>query len=889
MVHAIYHLQDYKQLEKKTKKLKGKLDARIKELERAQSTATSDPTAKEDITDVGDMEIESDNETQDSLPPPLPPLLAMQSPSTPLQPPVIGSMVARPPTATTAPFQQQQQQLTQQSQQLTRQSQQLTQQSQQLQPRSGALVLPPTSAAPPSSSFPLQPPRGIPPQQPPAANAMVSSTAAASGSGVNTGGFSNLSIPPSSLPPRRPPPPPVHTNQPSYAPPPQSRPPPPAQLPRQPPPPRSNIPPSSNIPPGSTVPPRYQRPSFPPPTGVRPPSNMSPGGPRPPLPVNFSGPPPPRPRYPPPPGNSMNIRQPLPPQRGGVPYNNNSPNGPRPSFPPPPPSLATQANHSPSAPPPPQLTTLLRNDSPSPASAPNTTTNAPIMTPPPIPRKSTPDINEDTTTGKDSIDLQIRNQSGLDQRLKNMVAQRMFGGVLNEYGDASSDGDEKPYSPASDQPEISISNTGTPKPEDDNDDDGESIPTPDSGMESPDEEGASPRMNMNNPILQALYNSSPDINEKGDAQREAPSNVIVPPDLSASVADIDTQYLKGILDTVKVKSTSSPGVQEMAAASEQPTSQSDFEPPEAMAVAPNKAPGLAAIKDIKITPTVTNLLGELFPQLSKTLQQNKKRKQEGGEDEIAVKVPRVDETHDFASRMMVDEQRSYSDTQPQAPVPSMVGPGVRLPHPNTIPPSRPGMGMGPPPRSGMRPPHPGMGPPRPGMGPSRPTMGAPRPGMRPLHPGPMPRGMPPPTRGQFPPTNSPRGAPFPPRFRGPPPPSFRGPPPPRTRGSAPAMTSSPGMRHPAPPPPPPSQGQQLVSTKPRAPYSPQPRAAMLPNHTGPIPPGAYPPAPPQAPINHANVTVQQSISTGGGRMAESAQPPHPPFQGSGSFRPPRYV
>ena len=587
----------------------------------------------------------------------------------------------------------------------------------------------------------------------------------------------------------------------------------------------------------------------------------------------------------------MNIRQPLPPQRGGGgPYNNNSPNGPRPSFPPPPSSLATQANHSPSsAPPPPQLTTPLRNNSPSPAGAPNIATNAPVMTQQPIPRISTPDKNEDTTAGKDSIDLQIRNQSGLDQRLKNMVAQRMFGGVLNEYGDASSDGDEKPYSPASDQPEISISNTGTPKPEDDNDDDEESIPTPDSGMESPDEEGASPRMNMNNPILQALYNSSPDINEKGDVQREAPSSVTVPPNLSASVADIDTQYLKGILDTVKVKSTSSPGVQEMAVAPEQSTSQSDFEPPEAMAVTPNKAPGLAAIKDIKITPTVTNLLGELFPQLSKTLQQNKKRKQEGAEDEIAVKVPRVDETHDFASRTMVNEQRSYSDSQPQAPVPSMVGPGARPPQPNTIPSSRPGMGMGPPPRSGMRPPNPGMRPPRPGMGPSRPTVGAPRPGMRPPIPGPMLRGMPPPpTRGHFPPTNSPRGAPFPPRFRGPPPPSFRGPPPPRTRGPAPAMTSSPGMRYPGPPPPP-SQGQQLVGTKLRAPYPSQPRAPMPPNHTGPIPPGAYPPAPTQAPINHASVTVQQSVSTGDGRMAESAPPPHPPFQGSGSFRPPRYV
>ena len=851
----MYHLQDYKQLEKKAKELKGKLDMRIKELERAQSTATSDPTAKEDITDIGDMEIESDNETQDSLPPP--PSLPTVQPST-LQPPAMGGVV-QPPAIATATFQQQ-----------------LTQQSQQLQPRSGSLV-PPTSAPP---SYQVQPPRV--PQQPPAANAMISSTAAASGVGVAAGGggFSNLNMPPSSsLPPR----PPLPTNQP-YAPP-QSRPPPPAQVPRQPPPPRSNIPPSSNIPPGSTVPPRYQRPSFPPPTGVRPSSNMSPSGPRPPLPANFSGPPPPRPRYPPPPGSSMNIRQSLPPQRGG-PYNNSS-NSPRPSFPLPP-SLAAQANHSPSSAAPPQLTAPLKNNSPTPAGPPNTT-NAPLMTQPPIPLESTLDIKEDTT-GKDKIDLQTLSQTGLDQRLKNMVAQRMFGGVLNEYGDASSDGDDKPYSPASDQPEISISNTGTPKPEDDNDDDRESIPTPDSGTESPDEEeeGASPHINMNNPILQALYNSSPDINDKGDVQpepvREAPSNVSVPPDLSlqaASVANIDTKYLKGILDTVR--STSSPSAQETVAP--EPMPQSDFEPSEPMAVAPNKAPSLAAIKDIKITPTVTNLLGELFPQLSKTLQQNKKRKQEGAEDETAVKVPRMEDTHDFVSRTMVDEQRSYSDTQLLAPIPSMIGPGARPPHPNPIPPPRAGMGMRPPP-------HPGMGPPRPGMGPPRPSMGVPHPGMRPLHPGmrpprpgPMPRGMPSPTRGQFPPPNSPRSGPFPPRFRGPPP-SFRGPPPPR----GPVSMTSPAMRHPGPPPPPgPSQGQQqLIGNKPRAPYPPQPGAVMVPNHTGPIPPGAFPPPRALAPMNHANVTVQQSES-GDGRMTDSIQPPHPPFQGSGSFRPPRYV
>ena len=802
------------------KDLKNKLDTRIKELERAQSTATSDPTAKEDITDVGDMEIESDNESQESFPPP---------PSAPLPPtqPQVGGMV-QPSTITTATFQQQ-----------------------LSQPQSGAL-LPPTSATP---SYPLQPPRV--PQQRPSANTMVSSTAAAPGGVAGGGGFStNLNMPPSSFPPSLP------TNQP-YAP--QSRPPPP-RVPRQPPPPRSNIPPSSNIPPGSTIPPRYPRPSFPPPAGVRPSPNMSPGGPRLPPPANYSGPQPLRPRYPPPSGNPINICQPLPPQRG-VPYNNT--NSPRPSFPPHP-STISQANHSPSSAPPPQLTAPLRNNSLAPTGPPNTA-NAPIMSQP-VPTKPTIDVNEDSV-GSDSIDLQTRSQTGLDQRLKNMVAQRMFGGVLNEYGDGSSDGDDKPYSPASDQPEISISNTGTPKPEDNNEDDGESIPTPDSGTETPDE-GASPHINMNNPILQVLYNSSPDINDKRDMPSEPvpeASNVNIQPELSVkpdAVPDIDTEYLQGILDTVRSSGA--------AVNAPEPTP-NDLESPETTAVA-QKSSNLAAIKDIKITPTVTSLLGELFPQLSKTLQKNKKRKQEGAEDEMAVKVPRVQENQDFASGTMVDEQRSYSESRP--PAPSMVGPGARPPHPGSIPPPRPGMGMGPPrpsvgpPRPSMGPSHPGMGPPRPGMGPPRPGMGPPRPGMRPprLGMGPVPpRGMPPPNRGQFPP-----------RFRGPPPPSFRGPPPP-SRGGPTTMASP--VRHPGPPPP----QRPPMGNRPRAPYPPPP--AMVPNHTGPIPPGAYPP---QLLANQFKVTNnvmsgQQQSASGNDRVMDSIQPPHPPYQGSGSFRPPRYV
>lgn len=60
------YLQDYKSLDESVKDVREKIDQRMKDLERAHSTSTSDPSARDDITDVGDMEIESDGEGQDS-------------------------------------------------------------------------------------------------------------------------------------------------------------------------------------------------------------------------------------------------------------------------------------------------------------------------------------------------------------------------------------------------------------------------------------------------------------------------------------------------------------------------------------------------------------------------------------------------------------------------------------------------------------------------------------------------------------------------------------------------------------------------------------------------------------------------------------------------------
>ncbi|CAI8057318.1 hypothetical protein GBAR_LOCUS31241, partial [Geodia barretti] len=65
-------LQVYKTLMAQLNGCRQKLTARQKDLERAQQTATSDPTCKEDLTEVGDMEIDSDEDAMDTVAPPLP-------------------------------------------------------------------------------------------------------------------------------------------------------------------------------------------------------------------------------------------------------------------------------------------------------------------------------------------------------------------------------------------------------------------------------------------------------------------------------------------------------------------------------------------------------------------------------------------------------------------------------------------------------------------------------------------------------------------------------------------------------------------------------------------------------------------------------------------------
>ena len=73
--------------------MREKLQQRVKDLARAQQTATSDPAAKEDITDVGDMEIDSDTEALEpvdakaSAPPTHPPPVSQPHPLLQQHPP----------------------------------------------------------------------------------------------------------------------------------------------------------------------------------------------------------------------------------------------------------------------------------------------------------------------------------------------------------------------------------------------------------------------------------------------------------------------------------------------------------------------------------------------------------------------------------------------------------------------------------------------------------------------------------------------------------------------------------------------------------------------------------------------------------------------------------
>ena len=222
-------------------------------------------------------------------------------------------------------------------------------------------------------------------------------------------------------------------------------------------------------------------------------------------------------------------------------------------------------------------------------------------------------------------------KSSLDERLKTLMAQKNFSKViLTDYPDSGSETDSKPYSPSTG--ELLISNTGSPVDDD-------SIPTP--TMEAMTPEDASPQLNMANPILQVLFKSPPDKRvERKPPTPPPPVSTAQPPSEQNPpvLANVDTGLLQSILNNVKTVSPQGENPPHVNHPS--PAPQSGPPPAVSRECVPNQTDtsptkllpkGAGLPKDLKITPTLTTLLDEIFPQLSKTLQNERKRKQVGNE------------------------------------------------------------------------------------------------------------------------------------------------------------------------------------------------------------------------------------------------------------------
>ena len=183
-------------------------------------------------------------------------------------------------------------------------------------------------------------------------------------------------------------------------------------------------------------------------------------------------------------------------------------------------------------------------------------------------------------------------QLSLDERLRDMMLNKKFGdSVLSEV-------DAEPYSPSANEP-VGASNLSK-EPD-------EGVPSPSSG--SPEEP------NMDYPILKVLYKS----------QSSPEQKTLSPTDDDDELSSND---LKNILDQVK---------------SSEPAETDDLKkvPHDDTPTVP-KAVKLPAASEIKITPTLTNLLDEIFPKISQSLINRKRKQDDGSED--ATKMPRLTDT-----------------------------------------------------------------------------------------------------------------------------------------------------------------------------------------------------------------------------------------------------
>ena len=285
---------------------------------------------------------------------------------------------------------------------------------------------------------------------------------------------------------------------------------------------------------------------------------------------------------------------------------------------------------------------------------------------------------------------EVGQTSSLDDRLQSLVVKKSLGSVLlQEYADSEGSGD-RPYTP-----------TTTPLPPSPGDPDDESVTTPtpqlDMSPVTPEDVGT-PQFNPANPIMKALYHSPEEASTAPSTQPAVAEDSLL--------SGVDTGMLQTILKNVHVLKTpdpsgSPPSTRPTDSASPPPTiltplttqTPSSTPPPlttTTAAATPQDKPRLTtapAAGNIKITSSLTTLLDEIFPQLSKSLQE-RKRKQKGSDAEV-VKQPKL-EPHNVEG----------SDMRPPATPPRLNGP-----RPNGgFPPRGPMVLMRPVGRGGVRPP-----------------------------------------------------------------------------------------------------------------------------------------------------------------------------------------
>ena len=399
-------------------------------------------------------------------------------------------------------------------------------------------------------------------------------------------------------------------------------------------------------------------------------------------------------------------------------------------------------------------------------------------------------------------------KSSLDDRLQSLVGRRSLGSVLlQEYAESEESGD-RPYTP-----------TTTPLPASpggaagtgDQDDESVTTPTPQLDMSpTTPEEAGPPRFNPANPIMKALYHSptrSPEESAQAESQGVAASQQNKSPTVMGEkvlLSGVDTGMLQNILKNVQglksplaaspsisspLPTPSKPLEAEKPSASSQPPL-----PSTAASSTPVERPGatttaVTSAANIKITSSLTSLLDEIFPQLSKSLQE-RKRKQDGPPAETLAKQPKVD-----------------------APRPQTVSSGG-IPPPN--PP--PGGAVRP---NGLRPQNGGFSP-RPPLRPPVPGGGGRPPEMMLRPPRPPPDG-----GGRPPGMMRPRGPPFDSPFRARGPPRLDG-------GFRPLGPLRPGLG-----------GERLMG--PRGPFRPRnPNSGPPPRQPFPHPPPFHPRMPPSS-------------------------------------------